>query len=68
MKKSLKKLAAIGISAAMALSLAGCGSGNRGGAKEAGSSPEAPAADSSKAGTQTAGRICYGKRERTGYH
>lgn len=55
MKKSLKKLAAIGISAAMALSLAGCGSGNRGGAKEAGSSPEAPAADSSKAGTQAAG-------------
>ena len=35
MKKSLKKLAALGISAALALSLAGCGSGNSGGATAA---------------------------------
>lgn len=51
MKKSLKKLAALGISAALALSLAGCGSGNSGGATAAGNSPAAPAAD----GTQAAG-------------
>ncbi|MBT9778989.1 extracellular solute-binding protein [Clostridium sp. MCC353] len=55
MKKSLRKLAALGISAVMGLSLAGCGSGSSGGTTAAGSDPAASSVESSAAGTQAAG-------------
>lgn len=55
MKRSLKKITALGMAAAMAFSLAGCGSNNGGGeTTTAGSSQAAPSTEASSADTQAA--------------
>lgn len=55
MKRSLKKITALGMAAAMAFSLAGCGSNNSGGeTTTAGSSQAAPSTEATSTDTQAA--------------